>query len=359
MERVALPPFRSVTRGPSSILSPVGNPASTDGMMSSHMRFTAFQGNSPGRATPLSMTPELAMLLTQPDFASWREGGGLMMSNALGAPAIRRYFGPAQPGLPYRQISLDAFTAGNDLLYLSQFADDDDWESELQNIKATIGFFQERYVADPSFAAQVDAALRRILRLKLRLYAQESGSGSGQEEALSIGPALRQVAVESADLEPLVGESRQAAFTLMGEVARRSITLLYPDANNLVDAIPPAPRSDDQLLIFTDSRLLRECDGCIAEAAVGPDELANIILRLYGPDATDQIEADQIVSLTFADLAEVLDQESAEMAEPVEPSGGEAAASLANPAPVPRGRRAEPALRLRRSSWTSRPGSMV
>ena len=78
------------------------------------------------------------------------------------------------------------------------------------------------------------------------------------------------------------------------------------------------PQSDDQLLIVTDSRLLRECDTCIAEAAVGPDEIAGIIERLYGPDATGQLSREQVVSLTFADLAELLDTEEAQKEPTVE-----------------------------------------
>ena len=36
-------------------------------------------------------------------------------------------------------------TPGNDLLYLGNFSENDDWEAERVNIESTISFFQERY----------------------------------------------------------------------------------------------------------------------------------------------------------------------------------------------------------------------
>jgi hypothetical protein len=58
--------------------------------MTSHMRYSAL----PGNATPISLGPELDMVLAQEGFASWHDNGGLMMSNAIGALALRRYHDP-------------------------------------------------------------------------------------------------------------------------------------------------------------------------------------------------------------------------------------------------------------------------
>jgi beta-N-acetylhexosaminidase len=111
-------------------------------------------------------------------------------------------------------------------------------------------------------------------------------------------------------------------------VARDSFTLLYPDPASAADVVSVAPQSDDSILIFTDSRLIRECERCIAETAVGPDDLAEIIKRLYGPEGTGQLTSEQIVSLTFSDLAQLLEseQEQAAAEEDLPDSG---------PAPIP------------------------
>lgn len=58
-----------------------------------------------------------------------------------------------------------------------------------------------------------------------------------------------------------------------------------------------------------DSRLVRECADCTAEAAIGPDEVGNIIKRLYGAEATGQIDPDRVTSLTFVDLNMFLDSQ--------------------------------------------------
>ena len=335
LEHVTLPPFESVTRRPSIILSPDGgDPASTDAMMSSHLRYSGFQGNSLGRNTPISLAPELETVLEQEGFADWRAQGGLMVSNALGVPAIRLYYSPTLSDFPYRRAALDAFTAGHDVLYLDRFSLDDKWETEKQNIKETIGFFQERYIKDPEFASQVDTAVRRILRMKLRLYSPTAGQpAQGQNGTatplsaksaptptlmLSQSPQipLANVLVRATDLNVLQGDSHTNALATVGQVARESLTILSPDPSSSSDMVSVVPQAGDHVLIVTESRLVQECSQCVAEASVGPDELANIIEQLYGPSATGQLKKDQLVSLTFADLAQLLTAERKQAATP-------------------------------------------
>ncbi len=320
LEQVALPPFQVVTRQASSIVRLAGDPGATDGLMSSHMRYTGFQGNTPGRSTPISLTPDLVQVLEQEGMGTWRAQGGLLVSNALGVPAIRRYYSPNLEEFPYRRIAMEAFSAGHDVLFLDRFGLDDRWESEKANIKETIAFFQERYINDPDFAAQVDAAVRRILRLKLRLYTSPMPT-----TAPSLSPilppitatlALNNVLVQVDDLSALEGEQRANALAVVGQVAREAVTLLYPNPANAADLAPPVIQPGDRLLIFTDSRLVQECPGCMAETAIGPDELAQIMLRLYGPGGTGQIQEEQVTSLTFSDLAQLLDAEETAAARP-------------------------------------------
>jgi beta-N-acetylhexosaminidase len=313
MQQSALRPFGAVTRNPSSIISEGGDPAVTDGMMTSHMRFSGLQGSAAGRNTPISLAPELRTILEQQGFTAWQEAGGILMSGALGVPAVRQIYDTVAPDLFYRRVTLDAFSAGNDLLYLTAFSDDGSWTSAKANIKETIGFFQDRYNNDDDFAAQVDAAVRRILRLKLGLNRDSlrvvSAGNSPLLENAPLEPLipLTEVLTSASALLVLTGESRAAAESVMATVARNAMTILYPDPATLTEPLPPAFRTDDNLLIISDSRLLQECSKCTAEAAVGPDELANIIRRLYGSEATGQIDAERVVSLTFADLIRFLD----------------------------------------------------
>jgi beta-N-acetylhexosaminidase len=283
-------------------------------MMSSHLRYNGLQGASLGRNTPISLAPELAGLLARPGLAEWRSQGGVVMSNLLGAPALRRYYDPTLKEFPYRRVAMDAFTAGHDLLYLDRFSLDDQWETEKLNIKETIAFFQDRYMRDADFRAQVDAAVRRILVMKLRLYSTPAGAGDAADrEAAEAGNEgqpiipLSAILVGQEDLQRLSGDAQAEALIIMGQVARESFTVLYPDPSAVAESAMAAPESDDNILVVTDSRLLRECAGCIAETAVNPDELASIILRLYGPNGTGQLTEEQVVSLTFADVAQTLE----------------------------------------------------
>ncbi|MEZ4661442.1 MAG: glycoside hydrolase family 3 N-terminal domain-containing protein [Caldilineaceae bacterium] len=170
LRRIDLPPFAAVTRTDSSIVNDGGEWSSTDGLMSSHARFASQQGAvTEGNPRPISLATQLAQMLQGPDYAAWREHG-LVMSNALGVPAIQKTFESAATGFPERRIALEAFNAGHDLLYLGEFGEPGNWLDQKQNITETIQFFRGRYETNAEFQASVDAAVRRILRVKLRLY---------------------------------------------------------------------------------------------------------------------------------------------------------------------------------------------
>ena len=302
MRQTDLQPFVATTRAPSTVVAENGDASSTDVLMTSHMRYSAFQGGAAGRITPISLAPELRTALTQEGFDDWRNAGGVVMSDALGVPAIRRFYGSDAQNFFNRRVALDAFLAGHDLLYLADFSLDDTWESERANIIETIGFFGDRYRSDPDFASRVDQSVRRILRLKLGLYRDAVVSSAGAPTI-----PLPSVMVSESSLNVLGGETRTAAETVMNDAARQGLTILYPDPQTQTEPLPPTFRSDDNILIFSDSRLLRECSTCTAEAAIGPDELADIITRFYGSEATGQIDPALITSLTFADLTMFLD----------------------------------------------------
>jgi beta-N-acetylhexosaminidase len=317
LRSMAIEPFFNVTRQTSTILRPDGDPGATDGMMSSHTRYSALQGTIPGHIGPISLAPELNMMVNQGEFKDWHAGGGILMSDALGVPAVRRYYDTSLKEFPHRRVALDAFTAGHDLLYLSEPQSGLDWATQKQHMIETISFFQERNASDPDFTTHVDESFRRILRLKLGLYAGGYSPNailsttSTQTATLPLVTnepliPLEKVLVQEADLNVLNAGNRKDANKIMEQVARESITILYPDASQLPDALPTAPGETDHLLIFSDSRLLRECDKCTIEAALGPDAMAKIIDTWYGSNATGQLHTNQVVSRTFTDLAELL-----------------------------------------------------
>ncbi|MEM7534523.1 MAG: glycoside hydrolase family 3 N-terminal domain-containing protein [Chloroflexota bacterium] len=395
LERISLPPFIGVTT-----ISPLAPPpiaqsrllpdSVTDILMSSHMHYSAIQGSDPERAKPLSLSSELQTILRRDDFIEWRERGGLVVSNALGVQAIRRNYELDEENPTFlRRVALDAFIAGNDLLYLDQSslrptlstqgtqttsANDKNRALSADNmlaIQSTISLFKETYEGAPDFAAQVDSAVRRIVRLKLRLYvsptdvetgsdatndvtdantstasddnnaqSDEANTDSGQpsdddgsalaganverdgqvqpaspaetqtnDEQNSLVIPIENVLVREADLALFTPDSqhRIAANDTIGQVARASMTLLYPNIEERPDALPAAPQSDEKILIFSDSRPLKECRTCAVEAAVSRDEIETIINKFYGPDTVGQVLEEQVESYTFEELAALLD----------------------------------------------------
>ncbi len=310
LQRIELPPFAAVTERPSAILRVDGATTSTEVLMSGHIRFSSFQG-SRERTPPISLAQELGILLELDEFAPWRAEGGILMSDALGVMAVRRYYDPPLQDFPRRRIALDAFTAGNDLLYLADFSLTDSWLDERANIKETIIFFRERYTNDAEFAARVDASLRRILRLKLRLYDPVTVTGAttdmypSRDEPIEID--IADVVVGPNDLEEgFSPEHQREAQMLLDQVASEALTIFFPDSPGLADQLPAPPGEDEDILIFTDSRIFHECVGCPAVPAVAPAALEEIMLRLYGPEATNQLRTEQIRSRTFAELNSLL-----------------------------------------------------
>jgi beta-N-acetylhexosaminidase len=135
LRQIELAPFTAVASG-----SDLRAPGTTAALMTSHIRYRGFQGNIRQLTPPISLAPQLQDLMGLKEFADWRAAGGVLISDALGVPALRRYYDPALQKFPHRQVAQDAFLAGNDLLYLSRFALTDDWPQQFQAMKETILF---------------------------------------------------------------------------------------------------------------------------------------------------------------------------------------------------------------------------
>ncbi len=273
---IELPPFFAVTHG-----DPITG--TTDALMTAHIRYRGFQGSIRYVTPPISLHAQgLQQIMSQPELLPWREAGGVLVSDSLGVPAVRRNYSPELDSFPHRQIALDAFLAGNDLLTLSRFSLTDSWEDQMRNIEDTILFFQTRYETDETFRARVDQSVRRILALKRRIcpdFALEACTGT--EDTLTE-----------------VGTSNG----LLAQLAQEAVTLLYPSANELAVRLPRPPRLDENILIFTDAREARDCTGCPSFYLLDPKALENTILAMYGPDASGQVDPDRMSSYTFAEL---------------------------------------------------------
>ncbi len=298
LRRIELPPFFAVTQ-----LSEDDPLVVADAMMTAHIRYKGFQGENIRQLTrPISLDAEfLPLLLSEPEFKPWQAAGGLLVSDALGVQAIRKYYFDQQGTFPHRGIAQEAFLAGNDLLLLSQFALSDDWPEQLANIQDTVLFFREKYQTDPDFQARVDQAVYRILSLKMRLYPERT---------------LAQVLVALEELSEQIGQGRDAIYA----VARDAITLIHPAPQELSGRIPNPPTINESILIFSEDRLRRDCPASRRQDQacyfIHPLALQDTILRLYGPQASRQIDPAQITSLTFSDIIDFLSPTAAGLATP-------------------------------------------
>jgi beta-N-acetylhexosaminidase len=277
---IELPPFFAVTQAEVAT-------DTTDALMTAHIRYRGFQGSIRYVTPPISLHPQgLQEIMAQPELIPWRQQGGLLVSDSLGVPAVRRYYSPELTSFPHRQIALDAFQAGNDLLNLSRFSLDDSWEAQLNNIEDTILFFQNRYNTDENFRVRVDQSVRRILRLKRHICQDFTLEGC---------------AGDATKLDE-VGRSRG----MVVQIAQEAATLLYPASDELTLRLPRPPRVDENIVIFADAREARDCPLCPPFLLLDPEELRNTILAYYGPEASGQVVPEQIMAFTFAQLRSYL-----------------------------------------------------
>ncbi len=284
LKRIELPPFFAVTVP--------GKPGTTDALMSSHIRYRGFQGDIRQFTAPISFDKTgMSTLLSLPQLVPWREQGGVIVSDALGVPAVRKHYDPTLQTFPHRRIARDAFLAGNDLLILAQFDLNSIWSQQFENIKDTLEFFQSEYQRDSEFATQVDASVMRILRLKLKLFPHPGPNAFVKDGDVALAVSGR-------------GER------VVNRIAQESLTLLYPPPAEYAARMPRPPAVNEKLLIVSDSRLVRACfeedASCQPFESLPYDAVEKIILKLYGPDTTNQIRPENITSISFAELKQVL-----------------------------------------------------
>jgi beta-N-acetylhexosaminidase len=281
LKQIELAPFSAVTGDAQTSNS------SVDGLLVTHIRYQGFQGNIRSTTRPVSFDPQaLTQILSLPAFSSWHVGGGLMVSDDLGSQTVRLFYDPAGQSFQARLVALDAFLAGNDLLYMGNIVSSDAKDNYSSVVQA-VDFFSQKYQADPAFAKRVDDADLRILTLKYRLYSDfVPGTITPPEGGLS-----------------QVGQSEAITF----EVARQSSTLVSPDKLDLETVLTSPPGVNDHMLFLTDTRAGKQCSNCTEEPMLGVDALQNAILRLYGSQAGGQVIAGRLISYSLESVSGILE----------------------------------------------------
>jgi len=276
-----LAPFVSVTGNSKTLEETV------DALLVSHIRYQGLQGNIRATTRPVSLDPQaLGLLLGLPELSNWRQSGGLMISDDLGSLAVRRFYELTSQTFDSRRVALNAFLAGNDLLYIADFTSDDELDPYNSTVR-TLEFFSQKYRDDAAFAQRVDESVLRILTLKYRIY-----------ENFTLGDILN----TQGSLSNL-GQSHQVSF----DVARQAATLISPSLEELDETIPEPPNRDEFIVVISDVRHAQQCSECPPYALLNMDDLKNAIIRLYGPQAGGQVTGNNLSSYSLADLQEMLD----------------------------------------------------
>jgi beta-N-acetylhexosaminidase len=276
LKQVELAPFFAVTGN-------APNPESiADGLLVSHIRYQGFQGNIRATTRPISFDQQaLGQILALPEIATWRQNGGIIVSDDLGTAAVRRFYDPGQEGFSARLVARDAFLAGNDLLYIGGIQSTD-IEDSYTTVLRILEFFAQKYQEDSAFAQRIDESVLRLLTAKFRLYETFS--------LANIQPAptgLNEIAA-----------SKELTF----EVARQAASLLSPSPMDLSTVLPDPPSARDYVIFFTDTRSAQQCSTCEPQPILAVDALQNSVLTLYGPNTGALALPSHLSSYSFDDL---------------------------------------------------------
>jgi len=281
LKQVELVPYFSVTT------PEISDSGRVDAVMVSHIRYQGFQGTIRSTTRPISFDSNaLQQIIDLPQFASWREDGGVLISDNLGSGGVRRFFDPNETNFDAKAVARNAFLAGNDILYIDGMVATGD-PDEYTTLISTIDFLVQKYREDSAFAKRVDTSVQRILAAKMRLY-----------ESFSLS---------NVNTHQLTNEILDQSQDVTSEVAQNGVTLISPSAQELDAILPSAPLWYEGMVIFTDVRRTQLCSDCPLFNNIENNDLANALIRLYGPDVGGQILENRLSSYTFGQLTDLLD----------------------------------------------------
>jgi beta-N-acetylhexosaminidase len=284
LKQVELTPFFAVTTATEAT-------ELADGLLVSHIRYQGFQGNIRATTRPVSFDPSaLSAIISLAEFTTWRESGGLIVSDALGSRAVRDFYSQSGENFLPRLVARDAFIAGNDLLYLGNITSNDLNEDTYTATRGILDFFAQEYRSDRAFAQLVDAAVLRILAQKFRMYDEFT---------------LSSVLASEGGLAN-VGSSEELIF----EVARNAATLINPDPQELSTWLPAPPNQADRIAFLTDTSAYKQCTTCLWQDGLAEDALQKTVMRLYGPGGSGQVFNSRLNSFPLTELELMLNGES-------------------------------------------------
>ena len=259
LEKFDLAPFFAVTGDAPTVESTV------DGLLTSHVRYQGLQENIRATTRPVSLDPQaFAQLMSLAPIASWRETGGIMISDDIGSQALRKFYELTGQEYEARRVAINAFLAGNDILYLGDITGSTDTD-QFAEVVSTLEFFAQKYREDPAFAQRVDESALRILTRKFKLYPTYNLSYT---LPLLSGPEN-------------VGQFQQTTF----DVAQNAGTLISPSLTDLSETIPDPPNQNDRIVFISDTREFKQCSECKEDTILNAENFRQAVLRLYGPQA--------------------------------------------------------------------------
>ncbi|MBN1487347.1 MAG: hypothetical protein JW981_06855 [Anaerolineae bacterium] len=308
LKLIDLAPFFSVTAGVP------GESGVVDGLLVSHIRYRGLQSNIRLSTRPISLDAQaLQQVISLKEIVPWREEGGVLVAQNLGLKSVHLSYDPLGLSFNARRVVQEALVAGNDLLILDRFAaDNDDWDAHFANIQDVLDFMAQRYESDPTFQSMVDAAVARVLRLKLRLYPDFSPDTVFAPDLTLPSATATVEATES-------GRSNVNA-----ETATNALTRLFPFSEDL---LPAPPEAGERIVIFTQEQKVQVREDAESFVTFSQDIVPQALLRFYGPDGTGVVSPSSLSWFSFEDLQTVL--------APVPPViGGDETAS-GTPTPIP------------------------
>jgi beta-N-acetylhexosaminidase len=286
LKQIDLAPFFAVTGKAPDELS------TTDALLVSHIRYQGFQGNIRATTRPVSFDPQaFSQLISLPDFDSWRQNGGVMISDNLGSRAVRRFYDPSGQTFNGPLVARDAFLAGNDLLYLDNFLSSGDPDVYSTYVR-TFTFFAQKYREDPAFAQRVDQSVLRILSLKYRIYGNSFSVAETLPDSNNLGT---------------IGSSSRVTFS----IAQQAATLISPSPDELNIAIPSPPAQNDHIIFVSNTKVFQQCSTCRQQYSIDVDAFKNAVIRLYS--GSSQVFPGNLSSYSFQDLADMLNSGTGQM----------------------------------------------
>lgn len=284
--RRSLEDLRAVELAPFFAVTDVSNdPASlVDGLMVSHIRYQGFQGNIRATTKPISFDQQaLSEVLGLEPVLSWRNNGGLVVSDSLGTQAVRSFYDPDGTNFSARLVARDAFLAGSDLLQLGDIRSTGDADN-YTSVVNTLDYFVQRYNDDENFAERVDDSVMRVIRSKL---------------AFSEGHAFNITNIDPAVTLPV---DHQPSEIDVFKIAKKAATLLSPNRSEIGVVLPKPPQPLDYLIFISDTKVTKQCSTCDPKITLAVDSFQNNVNKLYGPAADGSINPAHLSSFTFTEL---------------------------------------------------------